>query len=175
MIAFISLSRISTKPALYISFFCLILCNSIFRFNKNFIPRWIFHQCYVAFSLPTSSEFSLPSNRGDCLEQTYMLVPQGGFRLQLLDHLERPVLDLTPQIGGTEFVRNDVTSQHYQVNFPPDFTCNDCTIRLLRQADEWSNGYRFWSCADIDIKPSKYNRIGYPIHFYRLSEPFSYF
>lgn len=63
---------------------------------------------------------------------------------------------MTPQVGGTEFVRNDVTSQQYAVKFPDDFTCDNCTIRLLRQADEWSNGYRFWSCADIDIKPSKY-------------------
>jgi hypothetical protein len=28
-------------------------------------------------------------------------------------------------------------------------------LRLLRQADEWTNAYRFWSCADIDIKPRK--------------------
>lgn len=28
-------------------------------------------------------------------------------------------------------------------------------MRLLRQADEWGNSYRFWSCADIDIKPRK--------------------
>ena len=28
-------------------------------------------------------------------------------------------------------------------------------MRLLRQADEWSSGYRFWSCADIDIKNRK--------------------
>lgn len=49
-------------------------------------------------------------------------------------------------------MRADATAQKFQVRFPADFTCNDCTLRLLRQADEWSNGYRFWSCADIDIK-----------------------
>lgn len=73
--------------------------------------------------------------------------------MQLLDHLERPVLDLTPKVSGIEFIRTDVTAQQYEVKFPNDFTCDNCTIRLLRQADEWSNGYRFWSCADIDIKP----------------------
>lgn len=78
---------------------------------------------------------------------------QGGFSLQLLDHLERPVLDLTPKVSGVDFVRSDVTAQKYEVRFPNDFTCDNCTLRLLRQADEWSNGYRFWSCADIDIKP----------------------
>lgn len=49
-------------------------------------------------------------------------------------------------------MRSDVTAQNFEVRFPSDFTCTDCTLRLLRQADEWSNGYRFWSCADIDIK-----------------------
>lgn len=34
---------------------------------------------------------------------------QGGFRLQILDHLERPVLDLTPSIGGSEFLKTDAT------------------------------------------------------------------
>lgn len=75
--------------------------------------------------------------------------------MQLLDYLERPVLDLTPSVGGTDFVRADATAQKFEVKFPQNFTCSDCTIRLLRQADEWSDGYRFWSCADIDIKSSK--------------------
>lgn len=70
--------------------------------------------------------------------------------------MERPILDLTPSVGGTDFVRNDVTAQNFEVRFPSDFTCKDCTLRLLRQADEWSNGYRFWSCADIDIKHRTY-------------------
>lgn len=34
---------------------------------------------------------------------------QGGYKIQILDHLERPKLDLTPSIKGSEFVRNDVT------------------------------------------------------------------
>lgn len=41
------------------------------------------------------------------------------------------------------------------MKLPSNFTCADCTLRLLRQADEWSNGYRFWSCADIAIKDRK--------------------
>lgn len=34
---------------------------------------------------------------------------QGGFKIHLLDFLERPLLDLTPTIQGSEFVSNDVT------------------------------------------------------------------
>lgn len=82
-----------------------------------------------------------------------MLLFQGGFKLQVLDSLERPVLDLTPVTKDSDFVKTDATAQSFPVQLPPDFTCEDCTIRLLRQASEWSSGYRFWSCADVDIKP----------------------
>ena len=41
------------------------------------------------------------------------------------------------------------------VELPKNFTCEDCTIRLLREASEWSNNYRFWPCADVDIVEQK--------------------
>lgn len=47
------------------------------------------------------------------------------------------------------------SAQFFQVSIPKDFECYNCTLRLLRQADEWSAGYRFWSCADVDIKNRK--------------------
>ncbi|KAL1448811.1 hypothetical protein WDU94_000071, partial [Cyamophila willieti] len=77
---------------------------------------------------------------------------RGGFKLHVLDSLQRPLLDLTPVTKDSEFVRTDATAQSYQVTLPKDFECEDCTIRLLREASEWSNNYRFWSCADVDIK-----------------------
>lgn len=46
-------------------------------------------------------------------------------------------------------------AQAYLVQLPPDFNCSDCTIRLMRQAEEWGKSYRFWSCADVDILSSK--------------------
>jgi hypothetical protein len=43
------------------------------------------------------------------------------------------------------------------VDIPNDLECNNCTIRLIRQALEWSERYLFWSCADVDIvQPGKY-------------------
>ncbi|XP_049881200.1 uncharacterized protein LOC126377502 isoform X3 [Pectinophora gossypiella] len=80
---------------------------------------------------------------------------RGGFSLRILDYLERPVLDLTPRAGGSEFVRDDVTAQKYEVRLPSDFTCDNCTLQLQREAGEWGANYRFWSCADIDIVPRK--------------------
>lgn len=47
-------------------------------------------------------------------------------------------------------------AQSFEVSLPQNFTCDNCTMRLLRQADEWSSNYRFWSCSDIDIKTRKY-------------------
>lgn len=44
------------------------------------------------------------------------------------------------------------SAQSYPIQLPNDFECVDCTIRLLREAAEWSNNYRFWSCADVDIR-----------------------
>ncbi|XP_018044703.1 PREDICTED: uncharacterized protein LOC108684748 isoform X3 [Atta colombica] len=77
---------------------------------------------------------------------------RGGFRLQILDFYDRPLIDLTPTTKNSEFVEGDATAQRYPVQLPPDFTCTDCTIRLLREAEEWGSSYRFWSCADIDIR-----------------------
>ncbi|XP_067212529.1 uncharacterized protein [Linepithema humile] len=76
---------------------------------------------------------------------------RGGFRLQILDALDRPLIDLTPVTRTSEFVEDDATAQSYVVHLPQNFTCVDCTIRLLREAEEWGSSYRFWSCADIDI------------------------
>lgn len=50
-------------------------------------------------------------------------------------------------------------AQSYAVQLPGDFVCEDCTIRLLREALEFGNSYRFWSCADVDIKNSNYYSI----------------
>ncbi|XP_015589186.1 uncharacterized protein LOC107264912 isoform X5 [Cephus cinctus] len=80
---------------------------------------------------------------------------RGGFRLQILDALDRPLVDLTPVTQQSEFVEDDATAQRFPVELPQNFTCKDCTIRLLREADEWGSTYRFWSCADIDILERK--------------------
>lgn len=43
------------------------------------------------------------------------------------------------------------------IDIPTNLECKDCTIRLVRQALEWSQKYLFWSCADIDIvQPGEY-------------------
>ena len=41
--------------------------------------------------------------------------------------------------------------QYADLVLPINFTCNSCSIRLLRQALEWGPFYLFWSCADVTI------------------------
>ena len=49
------------------------------------------------------------------------------------------------------------SAQHYEVALPADLKCIDCSIRLVRQANEWGKKYQFWSCADVDILPKSEN------------------
>ena len=49
------------------------------------------------------------------------------------------------------FLISFCSAQSFTVDIPNDLECKDCTIRLVRQALEWSNRYLFWSCADVDI------------------------
>ena len=42
-----------------------------------------------------------------------------------------------------------------QITLPANYTCDQCTLQLLRQASEWSAGnsqYIFWSCAKVSIQ-----------------------
>ena len=48
-----------------------------------------------------------------------------------------------------------VRTTSYTVTLPPDVECRGCAIRLLREANEWSGSYEFWSCADVDIVRGK--------------------
>lgn len=51
------------------------------------------------------------------------------------------------------------------MQLPNDFECIDCTIRLLREAAEWSNNYKFWSCADVDIRSEQIVLLFYVFYF----------
>lgn len=85
-----------------------------------------------------------------------MMFHPGGYKLELLDENENFLQSLTtPEIDDQNSPRgwldNDPTAQRHEVFIPSNLQCNGCTIRLLRQAREWSGGYTFWSCADVDI------------------------
>lgn len=71
--------------------------------------------------------------------------------------MQRKYSRLIPAVISNQLIRffSPHRAQSHEIRLPQNFTCEDCTLRLLRQADEWTNAYRFWSCADIDIKPRK--------------------
>ncbi|TRY75553.1 hypothetical protein TCAL_06383 [Tigriopus californicus] len=82
---------------------------------------------------------------------------QGGFKLELLNSNEEVIQALTPQ-SDNEYVTGDTTAQSHLLEIPVDLECQDCSIRLVRQALEWSKRYLFWSCADVDIvHPGQYS------------------
>ncbi|GAB6031628.1 hypothetical protein CHUAL_009388 [Chamberlinius hualienensis] len=76
---------------------------------------------------------------------------RGGYRLQLLTDEGRPWMNLTPSSGPNAFLREDATAQRHQIQIPRNISCKGCSIRLEREAAEWSNNYLFWSCADVNI------------------------
>ena len=70
----------------------------------------------------------------------------GGFPSQRVSNaVKSPCHDVI--INNRDFHR----AQSVDVTLPAGYTCENCTIRLLRQASEWSRRYRFWSCADVRI------------------------
>ena len=66
----------------------------------------------------------------------------------IFKHCDWVVLD---KIFEGCFLISFCSAQSFTVDIPNDLECKDCTIRLVRQALEWSNRYLFWSCADVDI------------------------
>ncbi|KAI1715744.1 SGS domain-containing protein [Ditylenchus destructor] len=76
---------------------------------------------------------------------------QGGFRIQLFDQSGALVEQLAPKTDeGEEFAGlNDQTAETQLVQFTKP--CQNCTVRLERQALEWGKAYRFRSCAEINI------------------------
>ncbi|XP_067135324.1 uncharacterized protein [Centruroides vittatus] len=98
----------------------------------------------------------LPAASGAMINVTWHLAypHRGGFKLELLDKDDKYLMDLTPTTPTTDYVGSeDTTAQSYTVSFPESLSCKGCTIRLLRQAQEWGHQYLFWSCADVDIVP----------------------
>uniref|UniRef100_A0A915IMZ1 Uncharacterized protein n=1 Tax=Romanomermis culicivorax TaxID=13658 RepID=A0A915IMZ1_ROMCU len=74
---------------------------------------------------------------------------QGGFRIEILDSDDQVRHVLTPE--KQHYTGEDNPTAHiYQVTLPRE-ECENCAIRLMRQAAEWSEGYQFWSCADVNI------------------------
>lgn len=88
---------------------------------------------------------------------------RGGYRIQVLDSREKPILDLTQGQNNSVFVDGDPTALAYSVTLPKELQCKDCTIRLIRQASEWGKSYMFWSCADVDIISRK---LGHPFFIF---------
>ena len=83
----------------------------------------------------------------------FPLIFIGGYKLELLDSdgkFLRSLTSGTTDEGKAEWITGDTTAQYSQVRLPKDLECDDCTIRVVRQALEFGE-VEFWSCADVDI------------------------
>ncbi|XP_076440342.1 uncharacterized protein LOC143279906 [Babylonia areolata] len=52
---------------------------------------------------------------------------------------------------------DDGTSLNQSVSLPGE-ACEQCTFRMVRQAQEWGKNYLFWSCSDVAILPEVEDR-----------------
>jgi len=71
----------------------------------------------------------------------------GGYKIQLIR--DGVVESLVPG-GGQDWEDTGRSTQNHLVTLPSQ-PCQNCTIRLLRQATEWGKSYQFRSCSDIQL------------------------
>ena len=75
---------------------------------------------------------------------------RGGYKLEFFNNGKSTLLIPGGDDGGWQFTARE--QQHHLVTVP-DMPCNNCYIRMQRQAAEWGEKYRFRTCADIAIVP----------------------
>lgn len=141
--------------------FCFFL-KETFNESKSWSEKFLFFSVQFSIEHGKQTKGSLKTSilSGSTFNVTWHLgyPHRGGYRIQVLDASEKPILDLTnggQQNKSSVFVEGDPTALSYLVQLPKDLECRDCTIRLIRQASEWGKNYMFWSCADVDIIPRK--------------------
>lgn len=81
---------------------------------------------------------------------------RGGYRLELLDPDYKLIQILAPAPNSPSVWANpdDPTRTHHEVELPRR-ECENCVVRLIRQAAEWSAGknlYLFRSCSDVSLQ-----------------------
>jgi hypothetical protein len=77
---------------------------------------------------------------------------KGGYEIDVWNVKTGERKMLTP--SGFTSGLDDSSAQMHQVMLPAGFTCDECVLRIMRQASEWGGAYRFWSCSDISIVTS---------------------
>ncbi|KAK3762553.1 hypothetical protein RRG08_032084 [Elysia crispata] len=72
---------------------------------------------------------------------------RGGSAFELRSNNEK-VLWRYPWTGW--ILADDVSQLNISLVLPNE-VCENCTLRMLKQAREWGGGYTFWSCTDINL------------------------
>jgi len=76
----------------------------------------------------------------------------GGYKVELTCPSTNRTFQLLPEDPASEWQTDDARyKQSHQLRLPKGVTCNDCYMRLQRQATEWGKKYKFRSCADLRV------------------------
>ena len=80
----------------------------------------------------------------------------GGHTIQIVNTTRIPAseCDYAVLANLTSDPLADAATHSQTITIPSGLGCgplSSCALRLLRSADEWGSGYRFWSCAAIEV------------------------
>jgi len=76
----------------------------------------------------------------------------GGYKVDLVCPTTNKTFQLLPEDPAAEWQTEEARfKQSHQLTLPQGVTCDDCYMRLQRQATEWGKKYKFRSCADLKI------------------------
>jgi len=75
----------------------------------------------------------------------------GGHKVELIDPAQDLSMTLLPQGEGDWVDEGAKFSQSDILRLPDDVECDQCYLRLQRQATEWGKKYIFRSCADLTL------------------------
>jgi len=76
----------------------------------------------------------------------------GGYKLELACPSLNKTYQLLPTDQDAEWFTEEArNNQYHMVQLPKGVVCDDCNMRLQRQATEWGKKYIFRSCADLRV------------------------
>lgn len=76
----------------------------------------------------------------------------GGYRLELVSPGEGQALQLLPSPATSDWeIEGARFSQSHVITIPQGTECENCYLKLERQATEWGKKYKFRSCSDVRI------------------------
>lgn len=85
----------------------------------------------------------------------------GGYKVELICPDKNKTYQLLPTNTSQDWFTEEARySQSHMISLPQGLVCNNCHMRLQRQATEWGKKYIFRSCADVKVGPGNIEECG---------------